>query len=209
MGKLGRSIIKGLEEIAGTTKLHKNKSLWYRITTVFYTSRLLDPVFDKYYSLVGFIKNVKRVIEFIPYVWKHRDWDYSFILQFNHMLHKRLYKAIYVEGHHLYTPKQARRLQAVIELYKRLYEDRYSESIEMLATERFGPENYYFKPVTEVNGRTYISLGSTREDRLDKETIKKYIIFRKSQLKLARKLRKQDLLLLRDLITKYEDTWWD
>lgn len=63
-----------------------------------YLNDKLDPIFDLYYKVLSFYKNCKRLIEYAPLVWHHRNWDYGFILRFNKKLHEDLYKGMFIEG---------------------------------------------------------------------------------------------------------------
>src|SRR4030067_3770003 len=102
MSKLGRMLIKSLREAAsegkGTWQLYKDKPFFERVMSVLYTCDLLDPLFKAYYSIDTFIHNVLKLIEFAPLVWRHRNWDYGFVLKFNIKLHELLYKDIFKAG---------------------------------------------------------------------------------------------------------------
>lgn len=212
MGKLGRSLIKGLKEAAGTMDLYKDKPLSYRIKMALYTSDLLDPLFQVYYSISAFISNIRRVIEFAPLAWNHRDWDYGFVLRFNVELHKRLYRGIFDKGHHVYTPKDTRRLKTVIALYERLEKDEYEDYIYDEAERLFGPNDIYFSKIEGTEnkpGGPYSRMRSTREDRMSVEEQANYWKYKKAQYAHAEAMRKQDYELLGKMITRYSRKWWD
>lgn len=212
MSRLGRALIQSLKEANGTMGLYKNKPLWYRLKMAAYTSDLLNPLFHVYYNVVGFFQNIKRVIEFIPYAWNHRDWDYGFVLRFNIMLHKRLYDGVFTNGCHVYTPKDTRRLKTVIALYNRLQEDNYDDYVYTEAERLFGPNDIYFKRVEGTENRPggpYSTMGSTREDRMTPEQKEKYWKYKKAQYAHADKMRQNDYELLGKMIAKYSRKWWD
>lgn len=212
MSKLGRSLIRALKEANGTMDLYKDKPILYRIKMVLYTCDLLNPVFDVYYSIRGFLSNIRRVIEFIPFAWRHRDWDYGFVLEFNRMLHERLCKGIFEKGHHVYTPKDVRRLKTVIALYKRLHDDQYEDYIYDEAERLFGPNDIYFSKIEGTENRPggpYSRMRSTREDRMSPEEQAKYWKYKKAQYAHAEAMRKKDFELLGKMITKYSRKWWD
>lgn len=212
MSRLGRKLISGLKEISGTIDLYKDKPLLYRIKMALYTSDLLDPLFQVYYTLSGFFDNLRRVVEFLPYVWNHRDWDYGFVLKFNVMLHQRLYKGIFDKGHHVYTPKDTRRLKTVIALYKRLEEDQYEDYIYNEEERLFGPNDIYFTDIEGTEnkrGGPYSRMRSTREDRQTPEERARYWKYKKTQYAHAEAMRKQDMELLGKMIAKYQRKWWD
>lgn len=214
MGRLGRSLIKSLRSINSDAKntwdLFKDKPLKERIYMVLYTCDALDPVFDVYYSIRSFISNIRRLIEYAPIVWQHRNWDYGFILRFNAKLHEDLYKGCYVEGHHVYTKSEARRLKAVIALYKRLEDDSYGDWHHDYLEKKYGESDIYFPQVTDgTTGRTYTTMRNRREDILTPEQQKQYDKDRKRLWALEEYQRKADLELLGKYIAKYSKKWWD
>lgn len=219
MSKLGRGLIKSLQEAVaegkGTMSLYKDKPFLYRLKRALYTSDILDPIFSVYYSIQSFFSNVRRVVEFIPHAWNHRDWDYGFVLRFNIMLHERLYKGIFDKGHHVYTSKDTRRLKTVIALYKRIEADEYEDYIYEEATKKFGPDDMYFVKIEPKEGETpnkYSGLSrmmSTRQDRMDEAQKAAYLKYKKAQYAACEVSRKQDMDLLGKMISKYSRKWWD
>lgn len=216
MSKLGRGLIKSLREATsegkGTWKLYKDKPILERISMVLYTCDLLDPVFNTYYSIRGFIKNCIRVIDYIPIVWRHRDWDYGFVLKFNKKLHEDLYKGIYEKGHHVFTKKDARRLKTVIALYDRLREDDYDEFVYAQMEKKYGVNDFYFTKVEGSEnkpGGPYSTMRSTLEDRQTPEQRKKYWEEKKALYKHCEQLRVNDFELLGKYLAKYSKKWWD
>jgi hypothetical protein len=140
----------------------------------------------------------------MPYAWRHRDWDYGFVLEFNRMLHERLYKGVYIEGHHAYTPKEARRLKTVIALYKRLRDDKYKGFIYDEAERLFGLDDIYFSKIEGTENKP-----SGPYSRMSLEERAKYWKYKKAQYAHAEQMRKNDYELLGKMITKYSRHWWD
>jgi len=212
MSRAGRGILKALGEATNEGKntwfLFPEKPLGERIMMVLYTCDLLDPVFDVYYSICSFVNNCQRLIEYAPLVWRHRNWDYGFVLRFNLKLHEDLYKGCYKEGHHIYTKSEERKLKTVIALYKRLHDDQYDENQQEYLDKKYGKFDFYFPEVTQ-NGRTYTTLRSTREDVLTPEQQAAYNKDRKALYKHEEYQRKQDFELLGKYIAKYSRKWWD
>lgn len=216
MGRLGKKLIKSLREATregkSTWEMYKDKPFFERLSKVLYTCDLLDPVFDVYYSIMTFIHNCQRVIEFIPLIWQHRNWDHGFVLKFNIKLYEDLYKGCFVEGHHVVNPKEARRLRVVIGLLKRIAEEEYVPWQYDYLENKYGPDKCYFKriPGTENKpGGPYSRFGSRREDRLtDKQKIQ-YNKDRKRLWALEEYQMKQDLEMLGKYIAKYSRRWWD
>jgi hypothetical protein len=216
MGRLGRGLIKALREATsegkGTWALYKDEPFWSRVSKVLYTCDILDPVFDAYYSFDTFIANCKRLVEYAPLVWKHRNWDYGFIIRFQIKLYENLHKGVYKEGHHVFSKSEERKLLTVIELLKRLEKDDYVSWSSDYLTKKYGEDDFYFKriPGTEKRpGGPYSTMGSTREDRLDIKRKEAYNKDRKRLWKLEELQEKQDMELLQKYIVKYSKKWWD
>lgn len=213
MSRLGRELIKSLRgavlEGGSTWQLYKDKPFLERLSMVIYTCDILDPLFKAYYSIDTFFANVRRLIEFAPLVWQHRNWDYGFVLRFNLKLHELLYKGVFTDGHHVYTKNDTRKLKTVINLYKRLNEDQYDEWQTDYLEKKYGRSEYYFPTVTGADGRTYTTLKNRREDSMTEKQKEDYIKDRKEHYKMEEYQRKQDFALLGKYIAKYSAKWWD
>lgn len=211
MGRLGRTLIQklhsSLSEDVSTWKLYKNKPFFKRLSHVLYTSQLLNPFFDVYYKLNSFYNNICRVVEYAPIVWKHRNWDYGFILEFNKKLHEDLYKGVYEKGHHVFTKKDSRRLKTVIALYKRIHDDDYVTWSHDYLEKKYGRNEMVFEPIDDKKG--YSRLRFSLDEKLTPEQKKCYDRDRKALYKLEEIQRKQDLKLLGEYIAKYSRKWWD
>lgn len=148
-----------------------------------------------------------RLYEFIPIIWKHRDWDYSYILDFNAYLHQRLYKGLYVNGHHEFTKYDTRKLKTVIELYKRLGDE---ENYDLFATDTidriYGPPEY---GRTEFDLKHFLTVHNVRYERLTPEQKVIYNRLNKHFYKQAEKKMQDDMKLLHKLIQKKHRKWWD
>lgn len=202
MNKLNK-IIKKL------TKTYKN------IIYAFYISGFSDPIFKFYYSIYNFFKKCKTIIEFLPIIWGHQDWDYSYIFKFNVYLHKRLYRGIYEDGHHIVKKSDKKALKAIIELYDRLSND---NNIQEDKRMRYFNQKWFKTDETELEfkevvdkqtGRIYSTLYSAAFDSLSAEDKIKYNKERKEFYKIDEKLEKQNLELLYKLITKKHKVFWD
>jgi hypothetical protein len=187
----------------------------YKLSAVLeylYLSDRLDWVFNSYYSVRAFVKNVIKVIRFIPTVWKFQTWDYAYVLRFNYKLHKELYRGLYEEGHHLPCPKQKRALKTIIELYRRLAEEDYHEPQRKYLDKLYGPENIYFKTVAGSKDKPfgpYSTMESSREDNMTPEELNRYRKLFNQLYKHSKYLKKQDYELLGKLIAKHGDIFWD
>lgn len=211
MSELGRMLIKSLKkEDVSTWTLYKDKPLFERLRKVIYLSDILNPVLKSYYAAHSFITNCKRVIKYFPIVWKHRNWDYGFVLRFNIQLHEDLYKGCFVEGHHVYTKNDARKLKTVIELLKRLEAEDYSSGHDEYLDKKYGKSDIYFsKVIDEKTERKYTTIKDRREDNMTPEQLEVYNKERMAIYKHEEYQRNEDFKLLGEYIRKYSKKWWD
>jgi len=213
MGKLGRSLLKGLKEAADTYAVYEKKPLLERIRLTIYTADLLDPVFNVYYAIRRFFRRVKKLIEFMPVVWRHEDWDHSFVMEFNAYLFKRLYKGVYTEGHHLYRPSEARKLQTVIELCKRLSNDHdYTDAHYDAFRKKYGKDQDEFADHLEevvMDGVKRTLYSDPVKKRLTPEQYEAYKKEMTQLHKLEDYLYQQDMDLLFKILKKNMKKWWD
>lgn len=182
----------------------RSLSIWEKI----YINEHLDPVFSLYYKIISLFKRIKKTIQFIPHVWAHEDWDYGYIIKFNLYLHKRLYKGLYEEGHHVANPKHVRSLKTIIELLKRLDADNYREEEYKYIENKYGEIEYSFEKIVK-DGKTFTTLVDKRSLKLDPDVSKAYERAKSDAFKKEAYLQKQDMLLLTKLINKHYKMFWD
>lgn len=212
MRRLGRNLIRTLNEGKNTWDLYKKEPFFKRVMRVLYTSDILEPIFNLYYSICGFFQNIERLIEYAPLVWEHRNWDYGFVLRFQKKLYEDLYNGVYKKGHHIFSKQEARRLETVVNLIGRLSEDNYDDWHYDYLEKKYGKNEILFEkiPGTENKaGGPYSRMTSSREKRMTKEENLRYTTDQKRLWKLEELQKKQDMELLNKLIAKYHRKWWN
>ncbi len=215
MSRVFRKLKRGLLEAAEMYGVNRAKMPWYKaVWQAIYLSDAYDVLAEPYNKVYRLVKRCKMVLEFLPVVWQHNDWDYGYILTFNHYLHKRLYKGVYVEGHHVIRKQDKRALIAVIELYKRLHDEEINEPhwdrFYAKWKRRTDSDSFFsFKTKTDANGRTYTTLHDPVEDWATPEELKQYAKERKDLYAFDTYRTKQHMDLLLQYIKKYSAKWWD
>lgn len=214
MSYLGRKLLKGLKE-ANMLYTHKaEKEPWYKaLWYVIYFSKLYDTLAEPYNISRRFINKCVKIVQFIPVIWRHEDWDSAYTLEFMSYLFKRLYTAIYVEGHHVELPSHKRRLKTAVELLKRMSnrESVYTEAHEAYLEKKFGPAKYSFitSPVTANSRITGCTMVDDREQRLDPSERLLYNKMKKHIHTLEDSMFKQDMELFCKILKKDVRNWWD
>lgn len=213
MGRLFRKLKRGLSEAQDTYDIKRKKLPWYKAAwEAFYLSDLFDVLSKPYYTVNSFYNKCRTVIEFLPIVWEHKDWDYGYIFKLNVYLHQRLYKGLYVKGLGRGTKQAKRGLIAVTELYKRLHEEDVARAhwdAFYKKWNREGDDFFIFKTKTDANGRKSTYLVDPVEEWATPDQIVQYQKERKALYKFEKEHQKRHVELLNKLIAKNYQGWWD
>lgn len=212
MSKIGRMLTRSLISNKDIWVLYKKEPFLKRVIKVIYFMDILNPVFEFYYSVINFFDSCKRLIEYAPLIWNHRNWDYGFVLKFDKKLYEDLYKGCFVNGNATHSNKEKRRLKVVIALLDRIHKDEYLESHRNYFDRIYGPNNYYFRTVPGTASRPggpYSTIHSTREDKFTPEQKEQYYKALRRLHKHENYQIKQDLELLGKYISRYSRKWWD
>lgn len=206
MSKIGRSLIKSLSQGKDTWSLFKKDGFFKRVRMTLYTMDMFDKVFDGYYAIRAFFRNVARLIEYAPFVWRHRNWDYGMVFTFQKKLYQDLYKGCYEQGNHVFRKSEARKLKTVIGLLGRLEADEYCDWQYDYLEKKYGDNEFIFTPIPDGTGST---LTFSRDLRLSKEQKAIYSKERQNIWALEEIQRKQDLALFHKIVEKNHRKWWD
>lgn len=212
MGRLGRQILRGLREVSEVYGYKKEKLPWYKAAwEAFYFSKVYNIITEPYNIVRRFVNKCIKVYQFLPAVWRHEDWDSAYTLEFMHFLFKRMYKAVYVEGHHVENPNDKRRLLIAAELLKRMsnankYDDAHYEYLE----QKFGEIDYDFEEVVDnSSNRTYTTLVDKRERRLSGSDRILYKKMKSEVHKIEYHRYNQDMELFCKIFKKNCRKWWN
>lgn len=214
MGRLGKQLLRGLREISEMYGYKKEKLPWYKAAwEAFYFSKLHDIITEPYNIVRRFVNKCIKIAQFLPLVWRHEDWDSAYTLEFMHFLFKRMYAAVYINGHHVEKPSHKKRLLIATELLRRMAnrDDIYMEGHRQYMEKKFGETNYDFVTVNDPEtGRKYTSMKDMREDNLSESDLKLYKKM-KSYLygEHENKMFKQDMELFCKILKKDCRHWWD
>lgn len=114
-----------------------------------------------------FFKNIKKVLDFLPIIWKHQDYDYRFSIDlFKYSLQRQ---ADFFENGKTFSayPKQtASRIRTAVNLMQKVYDEEYATEYFDLIETLYGKTIYEFVP---VEGTDYFSLKVTNEQAVDEE----------------------------------------
>ena len=115
---------------------------------------------------------IKRVIDFLPLIWKGYDWDYHYAIELFQYQLKRIADHIGSDKAWALENKQtASRIRTAIELMDKVYNEEYGIGYMDIIEEKYGKSHMDFVEVDkkDENGRPDYSLVLTNELARDEE----------------------------------------
>lgn len=98
-------------------------------------------------------RQIKRVVDFLPIIWKGYDWDYHYAIElFQHQL-KRTAKEIRIRGNAVDRENTASRIETAVELMERIYDEEYAFEYSTKIEEKYGQSSFEFKELDELDER--------------------------------------------------------
>lgn len=77
------------------------------------------------YKIKLFIRNIKRVLRWLPIIWNDRDWDYYYIYEMLKQKLIRVEEYIRKEGVHIYNGEDAASIRKAIEMIDKVQNEYY------------------------------------------------------------------------------------
>lgn len=156
-------------------------------------------------------RQVKRVVDFIPIIWKGYDWDYRYAIElFQHQL-KRTANSIEKNGHHIGKENTVARIRTAIELMEKVYDEDYGMEYYDIIEKKYGKSNFDFVETGEFDkkGDPYYTMEESYENNYTEEELE-LISEEKRALRLesfAKQKRAHKILW--DFIERNIQNWWD
>lgn len=152
-------------------------------------------------------ENIKRVIDFLPIVWRHRDYDYRYSIEiFKYSLQRQ---ADFFENGNTFSayPKQtASRIRTAVNLMQKVYDEEYATEYFDLIESLYGKTSYEF---ASIEGTEYFSLKVTNERAFDEEHQKQIDNVRTMMLLHCRDRQERAHKLLWRYLEHNIRNWWD
>ena len=155
---------------------------------------------------------IKRVIEFLPLIWKGYDWDYHYAVEvFQHQL-KRMADHIGSDKAWALENKQtSSRIRTAVELMQKVYEEEYVMEYFDIMEEKYGKSNFEFVETGDFDekGDPYYTMEIVYENDYTEEELQ-LISDEKRALQLECKdKQKRAHKLLWDFVEHNIQRWWD
>ena len=152
-------------------------------------------------------RQIERVIDFLPIIWKGFDFDYHYSLElFKKQLERQ---AKFLESGNAYTSDAkhyASRIRTAIQLMDNVYSDKYETEWVAKIEEQFGEEalDWEFEDTGDGTGSSFITNKYEKWDNA--EEIKKV---KRELIKQSREKQKKAEKLLWNFIQQNIRHWWD
>ena len=96
-------------------------------------------------------RQIKRVIDYLPIIWKGYDWDYRYAVElFQHQL-KRTAKEIEARGYQVGRHNTANRIRTAVELLEKVYDEEYQYEYHTQIEEKYGASKVQFEELDTVD----------------------------------------------------------
>ena len=154
-----------------------------------------------------FFRRLKRLIQFIPHIWRGYDFDYRYAVDlFTYQLGRT---ADFLESDRAFTisaDQNAKRIRTAIKLLNKVYEEEYSCEYQDKLKELYGPDvlKWWFEDTGSGDGSSYIRFAYEKRDNADEIGEMKSKLFKESQAKQERAHQ-----LAWSYIAHNIRNWWD
>ena len=156
-------------------------------------------------------RQIKRVADFLPIIWKGYDWDYRYAIElFQHQL-KRTANEIEKNGTHVGRENTAHRIRTAVELMEKVYDEEYQFEYSTKIEEKYGPSKFEFEELEEIdrNGDPYYTMIEKFDREYTAEELK-IIEQEKEGLRWdSRAKQKKAHRILWQYIEHNIQHWWD
>lgn len=154
-----------------------------------------------------FFKNIKKILDFLPIIWKHEDYDYRFSIElFKYSLQRQ---ADFFENGETFSayPKQtASRIRTAVNLMQKVYDEEYATEYFDIIETLYGETKYEFVPIEDGE---YFSLKITNAGAVDEDHQKQIDEVKTEMMLLCRNKQERAHRVLWRFIEHNIRGWWD
>lgn len=159
------------------------------------------------YKVRRFFKKVKRVIDFIPMIWKGYDFDYRYSIDLFQYQLKRT--ADFLESDQAMTMDaniRAKRIRTAVELLQKVYDEEYGREYRDKLKEMYGENvlEWSFEDTGSGDGSSFIKYEYEKWDNAEEVDETRRKLYRESQEK-----QKRAEELVWKFISHNIRRWWD
>lgn len=154
-----------------------------------------------------FFRRVKRVMDFLPMIWKGYDYDYRYAIElFQYQLERTAEMMESDQAMTVDADIRARRIRTAVELLQKVYDEEYGCEYQDKLKEMYGENvlDWWFEDTGEGDGSSYLRLEYEKWDNADEVAQVKHKLYDESKAKQKRAEK-----LVWKFISHNIRYWWD
>lgn len=159
------------------------------------------------YKIKQFFINIKRVLDFLPLIWRHRDYDYRHSINlFRHSLQRQ---ADFFESDRAYSAdakQYASRIRTAIRLMDKVYDEDYGPAYIDLIEGLYGKTHFNF---IKIEGTDYYSIEIRNELAVDDKHQEEINQIRREMMLYCRDKQERAHRILWQFVERNIRNWWD
>ena len=154
-----------------------------------------------------FFRRVKRVMDFLPMIWKGYDYDYRYAIELFQYQLKRT--SDFMESDRAMTMDadiRARRIRTAVELLQKVYDEEYGCEYQDKLKELYGENvlDWWFEDTGKEDGSSYLRLEYEKWENSEEIAEVKHKLYDESK---AKQKRAEELVW--KFISHNIRYWWD
>ena len=153
-------------------------------------------------------RQINRVIDFLPIIWRGFDWDYRYAVElFQHQL-KRTAKEIEARGFASDAKNTAAKIRTAVELLEKVYDEDYAMEYIQKIEEKYGPSHFEMVPV-EDGEQTHWDVKDIFEQDYTEAELMLIAEERNEEMQIAKLKQARAHRLVWQYIEHNIRNWWD
>ena len=156
-------------------------------------------------------KQVKRVISYLPVIWRGYDWDYMYALDvFKHQLGRLADDMEHENANGLTAHERAKSIRTTIKLMDKVYNEDYACEYQDQIKKLYGKTSFdYIESESEINGSKLYTMKLTNERAVDEDHQKEIDEVKHQMYLLSKDKQEKAHRILWQYIEHNIQRWWD
>jgi hypothetical protein len=156
------------------------------------------------------ILQIRRVISFLPIIWKGYDWDYIYAIEvFKHQLGRLADSLECDSAYGLSSHDRAKKIRIAIKLMDKVYNEEYESEYQDQIERLYGKTKFEFIKIEEGINKGFFNVKSTNELAVDDNHQKEIDETRHHMFLMSADKQKKSHRILWKYIEHNIQGWWD
>ena len=152
-------------------------------------------------------RQIQRVIDFLPIIWKGFDFDYRYSIEvFRKQLERQAKHLESERAHTLSAPINAQKIRTAIRLMDKVYDEEYATEYMTQVDKLYGTTHYEF---VDKDGEELYEMKVWNENAVDEQHQKEIDEVRRQMFLRSKDKQKRAHKLLWSYIEHNIQNWWD